>query len=54
MIGCKSNKTSFMKGYNEMLNQIEPEAVLCYGTPFKEMDGNIIKIDYWHKRNGGK
>jgi len=54
MVGCKSDKISFMKGYNEMLSQIEPETILCYGTPFKEMNGNIIKIDYWHKRNGGK
>lgn len=54
MIGCKSDKTSFMKGYNEMLIHIEPEVILCYGTPFNEMGGNIVKIDYWHKRNGGK
>lgn len=52
MIGCKSDKISFMRGYNEMLKQIEPETILCYGTPFKEMCGNIVKIDYWHKRNG--
>ena len=54
MIGCKSNKSSFIRGYNEMLKQIDPETILCYGTPFKEMKGNIIQIDYWHKRKGGK
>ncbi len=37
-----------------MLNRIEPKTILCYGKPFKEMGGNIIKIDDWHKRNGGK
>ena len=54
MIGCKTNKISFMRGYDEMLNRIEPKTILCYGKPFKEMGGNIIKIDDWHKRNGGK
>lgn len=37
MIGCKTDKSSFMRGYNEMLKRIEPEIILCYGTSFKEM-----------------
>ena len=39
-------KDFFMKGYNEMLRRIEPETILCYHTPFDEMKGNIVPIDY--------
>lgn len=46
MIGCKHSKQEFMLGYNEMLNRIDPEAVICFGKPFDEMEGNIIIVDY--------
>ena len=46
MIGCKRSKLSFMRGYNEMLMRIKPTAVVCFGTPFAEMQGNIISVDY--------
>lgn len=39
-------KDFFMKGYNEMLKHIEPEVIFCYNTPFPEMNGNIVYIDY--------
>ncbi len=39
-------KDIFMNGYNEMLKRIEPEYVICYSEPFKEMTGNIIYVDY--------
>ena len=29
-----------------MLRQIEPERIICYNTPFPEMDGNIVHVDY--------
>ena len=35
-----------MAGYNEMLRQIEPERIICYNTPFPEMQGNIVYVDY--------
>ncbi|MEJ5967549.1 hypothetical protein [Flavonifractor porci] len=35
-----------MTGYNEMLWRIEPEETICYNTPFPEMRGNIIHVDY--------
>ena len=35
-----------MKGYNEMLRRIEPERIVCYNTPFPEMTGNIVFVDY--------
>lgn len=46
MIGCKKNKVEFMRGYNAMLKAIEPSAVICFGVPFPEMNGNIISVDY--------
>ena len=39
-------KAWFMKGYNEMLKRIQPEKVICYHTPFPEMEGDIIYVDY--------
>lgn len=50
MIGSKRNKKGFMDGYNEMLRRINPQAVICFGEPFKEMQGNIIKVDYMESR----
>lgn len=42
----KAQKEWFMAGYNEMLRQIEPERIICYNTPFPEMQGNIVYVDY--------
>ena len=39
-------KEWFMAGYQEMLRRIEPEKIICYNTPFPEMQGNIIYVDY--------
>lgn len=39
-------KEWFMAGYNEMLRRIEPEKIICYHTPFPEMQGNIVYVDY--------
>ncbi|MGE4455176.1 MAG: DUF4417 domain-containing protein [Sphaerochaeta sp.] len=44
--GCRACKKSFLLGYKEMLRQIEPERVLCFGKPFKEMESNTIFINY--------
>ena len=41
-----NQKDWFMAGYNEMLRRIEPERIICYNTPFPEMEGNIIHVDY--------
>lgn len=49
MIGCKSNKTDFMR-YNVMLEKLNPKAIICFGEPYEEMDGNIIFIDYGSSR----
>lgn len=50
MIGCKRNKKGFLRGYEVMMNKIHPSAILCFGTPFPEMEGNIIPIDYLSSR----
>lgn len=50
MIGCKGNKLGFMRGYNEMLTRLEPENIIVFGTPFPEMEGNIISVDYMSSR----
>ena len=42
----QDQKEWFMAGYNEMLRRIEPEKIICYNTPFPEMQGNIIPVDY--------
>ena len=44
------NESGFMEGYNKMLEVIKPSAIICYGEPFKGMNGNIKFISpYDHK-----
>ena len=50
MIGCKRNHLGFMRGYNSMLEKLNPSVILCLGTPFPEMEGNIITVDYRSSR----
>lgn len=50
MIGCKRSKEDFLLGYNEMIKRIEPSAIIYFGTPFEEMEGNIIAVDYLESR----
>ncbi|MGN1258799.1 MAG: DUF4417 domain-containing protein [Christensenellales bacterium] len=45
----EDNKDGFMLGYNKMLEIVEPSAIICYGTPFPEMKGNIKAIDPFNK-----
>lgn len=45
-LGCKRSKLEFMCGYNVMLEKLNPEVVICFGSPFSEMQGNIIEVDY--------
>lgn len=42
----QAQKEWFMTGYNEMLRRIEPEKIICYNTPFPEMQGDIVFVDY--------
>ena len=50
MIGCKRSKLNFMRGYNTMLEKIEPSKIICFGTPFAEMEGNIVAVNYSESR----
>ena len=49
-LGCKKSKVDFMRGYNAMLEKINPEKIICFGKPFKEMEGDIIEVDYMSSR----
>lgn len=53
MIGSKREKKAFMRGYNAMLERLEPQSVIVFGTPFLEMKGNIIAVDYLSSRKRG-
>lgn len=50
MIGCKKSKLDFLRGYEELMKQIEPQAVICFGSPFAEMTGNLVVVDYMKSR----
>ncbi len=45
----EDNKKEFMEGYDLMMQKIKPSAILCYGDPFPEMNGNIKAIDPFNK-----
>ena len=50
-IGMRTEKQLFMAGYQEMLRRIKPKAIICYGEPFKEMEGKLIVVDYAKTNN---
>ena len=54
MVGCKHSKLNFLRGYNAMLEKLSPSKIICYGSPFKEMDGNIVIIDYIKSRKAAR
>lgn len=50
MIGCKRSHLGFMRGYNAMLERLQPNKIIVFGAPFSEMEGNIISVDYQSSR----
>lgn len=50
MIGCKHSRVGFMRGYNEMLERLQPKKIIVFGSPFPEMNGNIVAVDYRSSR----
>ncbi len=48
------DKTSILLKNEEeeiaMLEMLSPSAIICFGTPFKEMRGNILAVDYLASR----
>ena len=49
-IGCRNGKSAFLRGYDAMLERINPQAVICFGKPFREMRGVLISVDYIESR----
>lgn len=49
-LGCRNSKLQFLRGYEAMLQKLSPETIICFGTPFTEMCGNIISVDYRKSR----
>jgi len=47
---CRLQRMSFMRGYDAMFERINPHAIICYGTPFPDMRGNIKAIPPCHPR----
>ena len=47
-LGCTENQSAFMEGYKEMVNQLEPMMVICYGKLFDGMRdyADLIEIEY--------
>lgn len=45
----EDNKKGFMEGYEKMMEKIKPSAIICYGEPFPEMEGNIKAISPFNK-----
>ena len=51
-IGCRHERSAFLRGYDAMLERINPEAVICFGKPFEEMRGVLVPVDYIESRKG--
>lgn len=49
-VGCRRSKLQFMRGYEAMHKRLRPEIIICFGTPFPEMQGNVICVDYRDSR----
>ena len=45
-LGCRRASIAFLRGYEAMLNKLEPQTIICFGEPFPEMYGNIVFVDY--------
>lgn len=49
-LGCKKAKIDFMRGYEVMLEKLQPEKIICFSDPFSEMQGNLLAVDYRESR----
>ena len=50
MIGCKRSKLLFLRGFYAMIEKINPSKIICFGTPFPEMQGNLVVVEYRNSR----
>ena len=46
----REKKELFLVGYNAMIERLQPETILFYGTVPKECKGNIVQIKAFHER----
>ena len=44
-----NNDAFFLAGYREMMERLEPTTVICYGTKFEGMYGNVIEIPSYYQ-----
>lgn len=49
-LGCKKAKKDFLIGYEEMKKKIKPQAIICFDTPFDEIEDEVIFVDYLQSR----
>ncbi|MGN0845693.1 MAG: DUF4417 domain-containing protein [Kiritimatiellia bacterium] len=47
---CRMARAVFMRGYDAMLERIQPEAIICYGEKFSNMRGEVLPIPVGHPR----
>ena len=46
-LGCKHAKRGFLKGFDAMCERLSPQCIICFGTPFSEMEKEpIFTVDY--------
>lgn len=45
-VGSYEHKNQFLEGYNQMLEVLHPELIICYGDAFPEMEGNVLVYPY--------
>lgn len=50
MMKSKEDRSLFMRGYDKMLEVLEPETILFYGSIPIECKGNIVEIETFQKR----
>lgn len=43
-----------MRGYTAMLDKLRPSQIVVFGTPFPEMEGNIVTVDYSASRKAAR
>ena len=44
--GNRRAKRAYLHGYDAMLDALDPSTIICLGSPFPEMRGNIISVKY--------
>lgn len=53
MMKKKEDRLMFMRGYDKMMEVLEPETILFYGSIPEECEGNIVRMEVFTKRFKG-